>query len=181
MKLRCPDCRKTFPWAAKEPWPEYCPMCRACIHEPNDEEVICMPFVSSRGLVKSSDELYRKMEAGSERRVEMAAEKLGVEKSEVSELKITNLQDARNPGEVAAVPVNNSVTQVMAQAPTGAFGFSGNNGLGFSGAVGTGAFANSGAKFQSKLREYHGNLTRHTAVGDNPAIEVQQPGYRRRA
>src|SRR5258705_3779038 len=177
MRLKCPECRKAFKWDTDNPWPRFCPLCLADINNDRDDDDIVMPFIQCKGLVKSSDALYRKIEAGSETRQEMAAAQLGLSKQDVAELKITDLQDARQPGQVAAVPVSNAVTQVMEQpAANGAFGFTGNNGLGFSGPVGTGAFANSGAKFQSVLRKVHAEGTGYRASGDLPANEINQPG-----
>lgn len=182
FRLRCPECRQTFPWSGD--YPDACPLCEAHIGSGREDNDICMPSIRHARTV-IHDRVYRDMERGSEHRVELAAEQLGVPKSELSHLKITNMNEATRPGDVAAIPVNNVVSQAMAAAP-GLTGFQGANGIGYSGPVqiSTSPKAqdqNAGARFQTLLREEHGKRTNFTAVGDRPALETLQPGYRRRA
>jgi len=71
---------------------------------------------------------------------------------------------------------------MQAMANRGAHvGFQGGNGLGYSGAVAVGPGANSGANFQTVLRQHHAEATNYQATGDRPANELFQPGYRPRA
>lgn len=180
MKLVCPDCRKKFPWEKNTAFPRFCPLCSSDIgHDTADDDIV-MPFIRSSqrtAQAQSADDVYRQMEKGSEVRAQMAAEHLGVSASEMSDLKVTNLKDASRPGEIAAVPVNNAVSQVMAQ---GVGGFRGTDGLGYSASVQTGAFANSGAKMRTAIHQIHTDISRGSAVCDRPGLETQQPGYRRR-
>ncbi len=180
MKLVCPDCRKKFPWERDTAFPRFCPLCSSDIGTDCADDEIVMPFIRSSvrtAQAQSADDVYRQMERGSEQRTEMAASHLGVPTSEMSDLKLTDLKDASRPGEIAAVPVNNAVSQVMAQ---GVGGFRGADGLGYSASVQTGAFANAGAKMRTVLHAHHTDLSRGSAVCDRPALETTQPGYRRR-
>ena len=174
LKLRCPDCAETFKWPGAQKWPEFCPLCRAQLSTHSDE--ICMPFISS-ARAKSPDRVYRQMEAGAEVRAQAAAEILGVSTSDVSDLKMTNLKD--NHSEIAHVSVVNDVSRMMDTTPN-ATGFQA-AGVAYSGAVQTGAFANSGAKTQNMLRNFHGKTFGHSLMSERPGLETEQPGYRRRA
>lgn len=109
--LRCPACRVKFPWNPKKGFPDYCPnkACDTRIAHDVDDNVICMPSLRSAGTT-ANDKLYRDMERSSEYRAEAAAQAAGVPVSEMSGLKITNLNDTRHEGAIAAVPVNNPVT-----------------------------------------------------------------------
>jgi hypothetical protein len=91
-----------------------------------DEVVISAPFI--RGPKTSRiDASYRELETSSAIRAELAAQMAGVPVSEMSHLKVTNIRDARHPGEVAAIPVVNDVTRQMdlIRARGGQSGFTG--------------------------------------------------------
>jgi hypothetical protein len=178
LKLKCPDCAETFKWPGEQKWPEFCPHCRAQMTTRGDDE-ICMPFIG-RAQTKATDSVYRRMEAGSEVRAQAAADMLGVSAADVSDLKINNLRDTRY-GEVAHVPVSNDVSKLMDATPD-ATGFQ-SAGVQFSGNVQTGPFPNTGAKFQTELRKFHASEkgAGWGAMSDNPATEVLNPNYRRRA
>ena len=148
VKLRCPVCLDKFTWDAKLPWPRICPFpaCRAEMGEERADDDIVMPFITSSQLAertRASDSVYRQMETGSEVRAEMAASHLGVSAADVADLKITNLRDARNPGEIAAVPVVNDVSKVMDK---GVGGFQGSNGAAFAAGTKVGHYPNAGAR-----------------------------------
>lgn len=182
FSIRCPDCRKKFPWDPNAGFPDECPNeeCKSHIGLTDDQVIdIPMPFLSSPKN-RSVDQVYRQMETGSEFRAQAAAEMTGASKEEMSGLKITNLKTGQKQGDIAMPAVNNAVSQ-MVEAPKSPFGFQGSNGLGFSGPVASGAFANAGAKFQSVLRNSHAERVGYDAVGDRPALETTQPSYRRRA
>ena len=182
FSIRCPDCRKKFPWKPNDGFPDKCPNpeCQSHIGLTEQQVIdIPMPFLSS-AKNRSVDKVYRDMEAGSEIRVAKAAEMTGATKEEMSSLKITDLKTGQRQGDIAMPAVNNPVSQLV-DAPRSPFGFQGSNGLGFSGPVASGAFANAGAKFQSVLRTAHAEKVGYDAVGDRPALETTQPGYRRRA
>ena len=179
--VKCTACGTKFKWSfAKEgKWPDYCenPECTTFIGNTRADNDIVMPSLRS-ATTKHNDNFYRQMEKGSEHRVHLAAEAAGVSASELSDLKITNLNDRRD-AEVAAMPINNSVTQLMAANP-GVGGFQSQAGLGYSGYVQQGPEPNAGARMMTKLGSYHAELSKGSAVSNLPALETQQPGYRRR-
>jgi hypothetical protein len=111
MKLKCPDCRKAFSWDAKDAWPRFCPLCSADINNDRDDDDIVMPNILSF-KTKNTDGVARQVMDGSETRAELAAAMAGVPVSEMSGLKITDLND-RNDAEFAAKEVINPVTQRM--------------------------------------------------------------------
>ncbi len=175
VTLRCPDCRGKFPWNAKKAWPRHCPLCDADISNDRDDDDVVMPaFISAR--TKHHDNYYRNMEKGSEFRAEAAAELAGTTASEMSGLKITNLNDRRD-AEIAAIPVKNPVSDLMS---TGVGGFQGANGVAYSAGVQQGPAPNMGAQMMTKIRGHQTQISGGTAVSDRPALETQQPGYRRR-
>ncbi len=179
FSLRCPTCRMKFPWEPTKGLPDLCPNedCNSRIGADVDDNVICMPSIRSTARTKSVDKVYRDIEAASEQRAEEAASMLGVSKADMADLKITDLRPTRHEGDVAAVPVNNQVSQLIDR---GIGGFQGANGVGFSGPVQSGFAPNAGAHMQKTLRETHANRVGWDKVGDAPALELTNPGYRRR-
>jgi hypothetical protein len=199
MRLKCPACRKSFPWERNTSFPSYCQLCGEHIGHDRDDDDIVLPMFNLKGVSKSADDMYRQMEAGSEFRAHAAAEKLGVPVSEMSDLKITDLKDARHPGEVAAPEVRNEVTAAMAAPSVVPAGWQmGAQASGFSGAVQQGPWPNTGARFlQNTIRQNHREQVAKHCVGvdattrrmvspstdvmsERPAVETTQPGYRRR-
>lgn len=179
--LKCSACETKFSWsfAEKGKWPDYCenPDCTTFIGNTRADNDIVMP--SLRGAeTKHYDDFYRKMEKGSEHRAELAAEFAGATPAEMSALKITNLNDRRD-AEIAAMPVSNSVTKFMDANPNAA-GFRGSEGLGYSAAVAQGPAPNAGARMMTTLRNHQASISGGVAVSDRPALETNQPGYRRR-
>ena len=199
--LRCPVCRVKMPWDPTAGFPEFCPniSCESRIAHDRDDSDVVMPFYRS-AATKANDDLYRQMEKGSEFRAQAAAEQLGVPVSEMSDLKITNLNSTRYSNDVAAVPVNNDVTRAMANIkqmnPNAAVGFSGSEGIGYSSAVQTGPHPNIGAQMRTAIQNAHPQAVQQHCVGkdeqgrrvvpstdvvsERPANETMQPGYRRR-
>ena len=119
-------------------------------------------------------------EAEREVRAQLAADMLGASAADVAHLKTTNLRETV-AGESPYVPVVNDVTRSMAINQQ-ATGFQPSQGVEYSGAVQQGPFPNMGAKTISAIRQLH--ATRgggYGSMSDNPAKEVLQPGYRRRA
>ena len=173
--LRCPDCRGKFPWTKEARFPRFCPLCKSDMGEERDDDDVVMPAFLSP-TTKRTDQVYRDTEKGSEVRAQAAAELAGTSVSDMSNLKITDMNDRRD-SPVAYKEVVNPVTQFMAQ--TGIGGFRGPDGLGYSGAVQAGPSPNAGAKMRTALQEAHSRLS-GGAVSDRPALETQQPGYRRR-
>lgn len=192
VSLRCSICREKFPWDTAKEFPKFCPVCGKSIgHDRADDEIVMPAILSAKS--KASDRVYREMERGSEFRAQAAAEMAGTSVDEMSGVKITNLND-RKDAEIAAMPINNPVTQMMAAAP-GVTGFQ-SNGAEYSGAVQSGPFANTGAKMRTAIHSAHASMVQQHAIGrgengrpavpmgqvtvDAPAKETLQPGYRRR-
>lgn len=152
VRYRCPDmdCRKTFPWDSADDPPCLCPHCGYSYAE-RDENVIYMPNILS-DRTKSIEAVARGVMDGSEARAELAAEAAGCSVSEMSALKVTDLNDGRQ-SEFATKDVSNPVTQVMAQAP-GLTGFQ-PNGSAFAAGTTQGPYARAGAGFASKLTHMH--------------------------
>jgi hypothetical protein len=169
FKVRCPECQEKF---ASAVWPPKA--CPACGHIPDkdDDDRVCMPSISTAR--KAVDSVYRAMEEGSNVRAQVAAEITGASAAEMAGLKITNLNDRRD-AEIAAMPVRNDVTQRMdAMQQAGLpIGFSGQANLD---AVGAGPVPYSGAHARVNLQAAMG----HSSQTVEP-LEVQNPGYRRRA
>ncbi len=179
MRYRCPDCRGLFPMPGGAIL-DSCPLCGYDTSVPERDEIQLPAFLSPRA--KNEDTLYRQVEAGSEERVRLAAEAAGCDASDMAGLKITNMQTGKGaePLTLPANPVSQRMAEMEARGlPTG-FGANA-QGAAASPMVQSGPYPNAGAHFQSALREHHGKVTNYTAVGDNPAVEVMQPGYRRRA
>jgi len=119
FQIRCPGCRKAFPWDPAIDLPERCPL-KGCGYvskkrdpevDENGEIVIAAPFLRSH-VMKANDDCYRQLEDSSNVRAQLAAEMAGVPVSEMSHLKVTNIRDTKQ-GEVAAIPVVNEVTKQM--------------------------------------------------------------------
>lgn len=124
FSLRCPDCRRKFPWEPTVAWPRFCPLCNADINNDRDDDDVVMPFMHLSGKTARTDQVYRDLEAASENRVQQAAEAAGVDASEMASLRITNLKDAKT-GEISAPPIDNDITRHMAR--TGSDGWGGGN------------------------------------------------------
>lgn len=143
--LKCPACETKYRWdAGRETAPEFCPNedCDWKDTRRPDNDVV-MPFLRS-ARTTANDRVYRQMEEGSEKRVHLAAEAAGCSPADMSGLKITNLSD-RKDSEIAAMPVQNTVTQHMEQmnGKGGQFGFS-NNGSEWAAGVSDGSVTING-------------------------------------
>lgn len=177
VKFRCSDCRGTFSWDTELPSPCFCPLCRAEIGSARDDDEIVMPFIRSSARTKSIDGFYRDMEKKSEERVYMAAEAAGCAPSDMSDLKLTNLNDRRD-AEVAHISVSNAVTQRMSEMEARGLqtGFNVTNAAELMGGVQSGPAPNAGASFLTTLQRNN----QAPGVAMAPPRELTQPGYRRR-
>lgn len=190
-RYQCPDCSGQFdylhhPNMESDPAPRFCPLCGFDTADDGHEDVICSPGLL-KGKAKGVDNIYKAEEEGSNFRAQKAME-MGLDASEAASLKITNMRDNAKYGETSDVPLNNSVTQAMAQQPN-AYGFQGSNqqAVGYSqqahvnpatGRLLPGKERNAGLRAASLLKSSHqaqGHVT-----SDAPALETQMPGYRRR-
>jgi hypothetical protein len=179
FSLRCPFCRGKFSWKPNEGFPDVCELCGETVgHDPDADDVV-MPFVRNHGMVKSVDQVYRQMEAGSITRAQIAADMVGAPVSEMSSLKITNLRDNQRPGDTGVVMDSSPVTELMKAHPD-RYGFGAPGGVEYSQNVQTGPHPNAGAKMRTMLQDHHGARVGGHAVSDRPANETMQPGYRRR-
>ena len=178
VKIKCPLCEAKFGWdIVSLGWPDQCPACKQYVGHGRDDSDIVMPSIRT-ARTKIIDATYTQTEKGSEVRAQLAAEQLGVPVSEMSGLKVTDMNTGMREGDIAAKEPVAEMQRLGVQNPSNLFQ---GNGAEFSGAVQTGAFANSGAKFQTGLRQIHAERTGHQGVSERPALEVMQPGYRRRA
>lgn len=157
--LRCPDCRGKFKWEPLKAYPRHCPLCDADLGEEKDDNVVCLPaFLSAKS--KANDAVYRQIEDSSEVRVQKAAEAAGCSPSEMSGLKITNLNDTRHEGAIAAQPVVNAVTQQMDMMSARGMpvGFqAAPNAAEYGGMVKTGPHPNAGAKTLGAIQRRNGH------------------------
>jgi hypothetical protein len=109
--LRCPLCREKFKYDVADGFPDDCQVCgKRIAHDREDDDVVIPYFLSEK--TKKTDAVARQVMDGSETRAEMAAAMAGVPVSEMSGLKVTDLND-RNDTEQSIKPVNNSITQHM--------------------------------------------------------------------
>lgn len=144
MKLRCPlpECRKTFPWDTNTPHPKFCPVCGGGIGTSDAEDsAVVMPFIRSAKMA-ATDRTYRQMEAGSEVRVEKAAELTGATKEDMASLRITDMNDNMRAGDIAAKEADAAMARLQSttRAP---IGFT-PNGAEFSAGIAQGAVAHNG-------------------------------------
>ncbi len=178
VKIKCSVCRGTYPWNTKKKWPKFCPLCSADMSNDRADDDIVMPFYRNHGYTKAVDDVYRQMEAGSITRSEIAASMVNCPVSEMSGLKITDLNDHQKPGDLAAKLPSNPVSELMAAAPNIGQGFDPGMGLEFSRATGQGPHPSAGARMRTVLQNQHS--ASGFATSERPAIETLQPGYRRR-
>jgi hypothetical protein len=145
MKLRCTYCRGAFPWEASLPWPKACPLCGEDIGIPDrGDNGVVMPFIRSAKM-GANDKVYRDIEAGSEARVERAAELTGATRDDMSSLKITNMHDNMKLGDIASMETSQAeaaLARLQASSPM-KIGFQ-PNGAEFSSGIAQGAVAVNG-------------------------------------
>ncbi len=178
----CPECGGKFPVDPIKGLPEFCPLgCGYKVASDRDDSDIVMPSISK--CRAATDGVYRAMEEGSIHRMQVAKE-MGVEGAET--LKITNMRDNARVGENSVMPLPaNPVSQRMEQMARQGMpvGF-GSNGLAMSGSVSEGPEPNAGARLQQMIRSTHRERIdpRHAGAvaSDMPALEVQNPLYRKR-
>lgn len=108
-RLQCTLCAERFVWT-EDGFPDECPVCHQYIGVSGKPEVAA-PMIALRA--KSVDSVYRAMERGSEHRMNVASEFLGIPKSELSDMKITNMRDNAKVGEDSAPPLSRSAAQLM--------------------------------------------------------------------
>ncbi len=187
VKLRCPVCREKFTWDVAAGWPRDCLVCGVDISQvgQDDDNVIAVPaFLTAHSKVP--DKVARDYMDGSEKRIEIATQMAGGTPEDYASLKVTNLTDNPHPMMTPAVPVNNSVTQFMQQNPQAPVGMRA-DGAQYSMQVQTPTIGkdgkpardgNAGAQTMTAMDSFWAK--RGTPRVERPALETQQPGYRRR-
>jgi hypothetical protein len=174
--LKCPICREKFKYDVSQGWPDECPVCKTDINNRVPDNVVVVPaFLSQKS--KNNDKVARDIMDGSEKRAEMAAAMAGTDVSEMSGLKITDLND-RNDTEFAAKEVVNPVTQRMDQMV--AAGLPTGFGTNVADAMGRAAAAHTGDTPYAGLRE-HKRLQRLLPPVSQPPLPRQitdNPNYR---
>ena len=177
--LRCPACREKFKYDVSVGWPDRCPICKEDINNYRaDDDIVCPAFLSPKS--KANDKVARDIMDGSETRANMAAAMAGVPASEMDNLKITNLNDRRD-AEIAAMPVNNPVSQHMAQMQ--ARGMPVGFGAGNAQAQGHAANAHTGSEPYAGIRTRNRvqNALRPVGMAPLPLEITNNPNYRRPA
>ena len=104
FSIRCPICRKKFPWEPAVGFPDECPNpeCQSRIAHDREDDDVVMPFIRTSAKTKATDQVYRDMEHASEHRAQQAMELTGASAAEVASLKITDLKPTRHEGAIAA-------------------------------------------------------------------------------
>jgi hypothetical protein len=109
--LKCPACEKKFRYDVSDGWPDFCPLCAHKMgNDRPDDEIVLPAFLSEK--TRKTDAVARQVMDGSVQRAEMAAAAAGVPVSEMSGLKITDLND-RKDSEFSFKKEVNDVTRHM--------------------------------------------------------------------
>jgi hypothetical protein len=171
FSMRCPACRAKFPWEPEKGYPEFCPndACSTRIAHDRADDDIVIPFIRHTAT-KATDQVYRDIESSSERRAEMAAADAGTSVEDMSGLKITDLRETRHEGAIAAPPLPAHLENVGS--------FAGGAAAEHGATIQAGYLPNRGAHVRTAIQNRHAERT--GAVSDRPALETEQPGYRRR-
>jgi len=192
--IRCRECFGKFKVQSLDEVPADCPLCGAFINSEKRDEV-AMPalFLHGGARTRSIDKVYRDAEAASEVRIEEAAAMTpGAQRSDFSELKVTDFRSNMVEGETAvAIPqtsqefqrhVSNLKSAGQQMTPNGGMVLTG-QAQAYSAQTRTGPEPNAGARAMSRLRTIHASKVdprMNGAVSSLPALETTQPGYQSR-
>ena len=115
VTFECPDCLHVWKqrMGPSEKWPRFCVGCGADMEKPDDDFVPMAPSVITGNAGKAGDQTYRMMEEASERRIDMAAAATGIDKSELSDMKVTNIRDNAKVGENSVIQQSTEVHKFM--------------------------------------------------------------------
>lgn len=114
--FECPDCGHSWTQrlASGDAWPRFCTGCGTDLSAPQESFTPMAPSVITGVAGRSGDQVFRMMEASSEHRIDQAAAHLGVDKAELSDMKVTNIRDNARVGENSAIaPPPNPVSHAM--------------------------------------------------------------------
>jgi hypothetical protein len=169
--LKCPACREKFKYDVSNGWPDECPICKTDINNRRADDDVVMPNILSY-KTKSKDKVARDVMDGSETRVELAAAMSGTSTSEMSALKITDIND-RNDAQFSVKEINNPVTQQMEliKARGGQIGFGATQGADYAANAHTGVEPYAGARTRSQLQRVMnpiGQAPLPREIADNP-------------
>ena len=115
VKITCGICSESWKQRLSDEGraPRYCTFCGGDMEADEQEFVPKAPYVVTGVSGKSGDQVFRAMEAASERRIEMAAEATGIDRSELSDMKVTNIRDDARPGENSVIQPVTEVHKAM--------------------------------------------------------------------
>lgn len=182
---QCPSCSGQFdylhhPNVEADPPPRYCPLCGFDTESDDDglQAAITAPILHLKGVARNVDNIFRAEQEGAKFRADLTGE---------SSLNVTNQRDNLRTGDMAAMPVVNDISRAMDASPV-PVGFRGGAEQGLAASqmahnfpdprTGRVIAPNAGAKTMNAVRNMH--PTFGGATTDRPALETQQPGYRRR-
>ena len=160
-RYACPSCAKQFqydhhPSVAADPLPRFCPHCGfdSMANGASYEPTLAAPAIGT-GMVKRAE--------------------MGLDAEAAAMIRDTSTG-----------PVDNAVSQAMARMPANTVGFNPANAAEYATTTGTGPYPNAGARAMQGVRAFHNQFTQGAGhagatTSEIPALETQQPGYRRRA
>jgi hypothetical protein len=174
--LKCPACREKFKYDVTDGWPDACPICHTNISNKRDDDDVVVPNILSF-KTKNNDKVARDIMNGSETRAELAAGMAGVPVSEMSGLKITDLND-RNDSMFATRDIVNPVTQQMdmIKARGGQVGFGATQAAEFAANAHTNVEPYAGARARNRIQ----NALRPIGQAPLPREIADNPNYRSR-
>ena len=166
---QCDECGGKFRWLhhpSDSPPPEQCPLCGAA-------GSAAASFIPQAPAIKgvaaaAGDQVYRSMEAGSEYRMQVAAEQFGGDASDYNALKITDLKDNQREGDTAykmPAPAANVVGQFMQQNPAAPVGSQhAAQAMAYAEAAHQGYFPHAGSRTSSVVGNVHSRLAAQMAA-----------------
>jgi hypothetical protein len=178
--LKCPACEKKFRYDVSGGWPNFCPLCAHKMgNDRPDDEIVLPAFLSEK--TRKTDAVARQVMDGSVQRAEMAEAMAGVPVSEMSGLKVTDLND-RNDTMQSIKPVNNDITRHMAtmNARGMPVGFQRQQAQEAAATAHTGAEPYAGARMRTKLWNTHHQGSAGVAPEMVPLEIRNNPNYVRR-
>lgn len=200
-RYRCGDCHRLFDYdhhPSIEADPVPCCAYDDCPSTVTPEPALVAPHIA-KSIGANTDAMYRQMEAGSEVRAQHAMEMTGMDSTEVSGMKITDLADNLREGDSAEPSRPNPLGDQITANP-GTLGFVQQGGAiaqGLEQSFIQGHHKNAGLNAMKQLRQVHNRTAAaRVAAGtenrgappiaspqmtvDTPALETINPGYRRR-